>query len=339
MIRYGIAGIPLTGKGRTFIESVEETYKLELKALEVQLLRVNFQENSGTEYLGMRPRENENSIIIDVMRPDEDGNYQSVGTETVIEEEDVVKELFWNMAKNYDDLKTGGELAKELDVILSIHSPYYMDLLNSGEMEEKSEDHLRWTMIIGKQMEARRIVTHTGFYSRSKKESVKLATNIYSKIAGEMSIENGFPYIGVETSGKPEIFGTAEEVLNLAKKIPGVEPILNMPHYHSLSGGKLLSSNDFSEILERFSKYAKNDTYVEFSGVEYEENSEVKLTAIKHGSLKFETFADCLMDYTGDLTIISCSPLLEHDAQYMDSIYARNFIRYIQRKKAKGESK
>jgi deoxyribonuclease-4 len=339
MIRYGIAGIPLTGKGRTFVESVEETYKLDLKALEVQLLRVNFQENSGTEYAGMLPRDNENSIIIDVMRPDDDGNYRSVGTETEIEEEDVVKELFWNMARNYDDLKLGGQLARELDIILSMHSPYYMDLLNMGEMGEKSADHLKWTLIIGKEMGARRVVTHTGFYGKSKKESLKHATELYSGFADEMSHEKGFPYIGVETSGKPEIFGTTEEVLGLARKIQGVEPILNMPHYHSLSGGKLITSSDFTEILEKFSKFAKYDTYMEFSGVEYEGNSEVKLTAIKHGSLKFETFADSLMDYTGDITVISCSPLLEHDAQYMDSIYARNFIRHIQRKKQKGEAK
>ena len=55
MIRYGIAGIPLTSKGRTFVESVEDAANIGLNALEVQLLRVNVQENQVLEYSGMLP--------------------------------------------------------------------------------------------------------------------------------------------------------------------------------------------------------------------------------------------------------------------------------------------
>ena len=339
MIRYGIAGIPLTGKGRTFIDSVEEAYKLGLNALEVQLLRVNFQQNPGLEYAGMRPRDNENSIIIDVLRPNDDGDYSSIGTDTVIQDEDIVKELFWNMAKNYDELELGGELARELDILLSIHSPYYMDMLNGGDIAEKSLDHLRWTLIIGKAMGAKRAITHTGFYGKTKKGSLKEAGEIYDLISREMGHENGFPYIGVETSGKPEIFGTAEEVLSLAKKNSNIEPILNMPHYHSLTDGSLINTKDFIDITAKFREFAKGDLYVEFAGVEHDGNVETKLTAIKHGDLKFETFAETLIDYEDDITIISCSPLLEHDAQYMGAIFDRNFIRHQQRKKERGKEK
>lgn len=337
MIRYGIAGIPLTGKGRTFIDSVEEAYKLGLNALEVQLLRVNFQQNPGLEYSGMRPRDNENSIIIDVLRPNDDGDYSSIGTETVIQDEDIVKELFWNMAKNYDELELGGELAKELDILLSIHSPYYMDMLNGGDIAEKSMDHLKWALIIGKSMGAKRAINHTGFYGKTKKGSLKDAMEVYQAISSEMGHEKGFPYIGVETSGKPEIFGTADEVIALAKKNNNIEPILNMPHYHSLTDGSLLNTKDFVDITEKFREYAKGDLYIEFSGVEHEGNVETKLTAIKHGDLKFETFAETLLDYQDDITIISCSPLLEHDAQYMEAIFDRNFIRRQQRKKERGK--
>ncbi len=343
MIRYGIAGIPLTSKGRTFVDSVEEVYKLGLKALEVQLLRVNVQENQGVEYSGMLPKDNENSIIIDVMRPNEDGIYSSIGTGSVIQDDDVVQELFWNMAKNYDDLKLGGDLAKELDVTLSLHSPYYMDMLatekliNQEDIAERSINHLRWSMIIGKAMEAKRVITHTGFYGPNKKESLKRATSIYSAIGKEMPSDHGFPYIGVEISGKTEVFGTPDEVISLAKKIESVEPILNVPHYHARNNGKLIQAKDFSDILSKFKPYAKGDLYIEFAGVEYNGKTETKLTAIKHGDLKFETLSEVIMDYQDDLTIISCSPLLEHDAQYMEVIYGRNFARHLQRKKERGK--
>jgi deoxyribonuclease-4 len=328
MIRYGIAGIPLTSKGRTFVDSVEEIYKLGLKALEVQLLRVNVQENQGIEYAGMLPKDNENSIIIDVLRPNEEGIYSSIGTDTVIQEDDIVEELFWNMAKNYDELKMGGDLARELDVLLSLHSPYYMDMLttktlsNDEDISERSINHLKWSLIIGKAMGAKRVVTHTGFYNDK-----------------EMGTDHGFPYIGVETSGKPEIFGSAEELFSIAKKVPSVEPILNMPHYHARTNGSLIQAKDFTEVINKFKAHSKGDLYIEFAGVDYSGSTETKLTAIKHGDLKFETMSEVLMDYQDDLTLISCSPLLEHDAQYMEVIYARNFARHLQRKKERGKEK
>ena len=343
MIRYGIAGIPLTSKGRSFIDSVEEVYKLGLKALEVQLLRVNVQENQGTDYAGMLPKDNENSIIIDVLRPNDDGIYSSIGTGSVIQEEDIVQELFWNMARNYDELKLGGDLAKELDVLLSLHSPYYMDMLaterlsNDEDISERSINHLRWSMIIGRAMGAKRVVTHTGFYGANKKGSLKRAIEIYGNVGHEMPIEKGFPYIGVETSGKPEIFGTPEELFSISKKVPSVEPILNVPHYHARNNGKLIQTKDFNEVLNKFKSYSKGDLYAEFAGVEYSGKTETKLTAIKHGDLKFEIMSEVLMDYQDDLTLISCSPLLEHDAQYMEVIYARNYSRHLQRKKERGK--
>ena len=332
MIRYGIAGIPLTSKGRSFIDSVEEVYKLGLKALEVQLLRVNVQENQGTDYAGMLPKDNENSIIIDVLRPNDDGIYSSIGTGSVIQEEDIVQELFWNMARNYDELKEGGDLADELDVQLSMHAPYYMDMLSDQDIAVKSYNHLKWTLIIGRAMRAKRVVTHTGFYNGSKKDSLERSVKIYRAMSNECKPENGFPYIGVETSGKTEIFGTTAELIQLAKRVKSIEPILNFPHVHSITGGSLIEVSNFEALISEFSKYAKSDLYTEFAGVEYEDHNELKLDAIKHGTLKFETLAEALLNYESDMTIISSSPLLEHDAQYMNIIYLRALSRKFAKK-------
>ena len=52
------------------------------------------------------------------------------------------------MARNYSEIKEGGELARELDVELSIHAPYYMDLLDAGEMSERSYNHIKWSLMI-----------------------------------------------------------------------------------------------------------------------------------------------------------------------------------------------
>ena len=335
MIRFGIAGIPLTSKGRTFVESVEEVHNLGLNSLEVQLLRVNVQERPALDYAGLRPKDVQDSIIVNILRQDEEGNYKSVGVDTSIDENDIVQELFWNMARNYSEIKEGGDLAKELDVTLSLHAPYYMDLLNGNEMAERSSNHLRWSLIIARGMEARRVITHTGFYSQSKKESLDNAVKFYSQFSKEFSTDKGFPFIGVESSGKEEIFGSVSDLTSLAKKVPGIEPILNFAHVHALQGGSLIEVRDFESIIETFSKYKKDDLYTEFSGVEYEGHEEVKLSAIKHGDLKFETLSEVLADMTDDVTIISSSPLLEHDSQYMNIILLRTIAKKLQKKESK----
>ena len=335
MIKFGVAGIPLTSKGRTYIDSIEDIGNLGLNSLEVQLLRVNVSEDPAIEYVGMYPKDVGDSIIVDVLRPDENGNYRGIGTENEIEEDDIIQEIFWNMARNYDDLKDGAEIARELDVDISMHAPYYMDMLNGGEMAEKSINHLRWSLLIGRAMGAKRIITHTGFYTKKKSEGLKKAFDIYAEIAKEFSHEKVYPYIGVEASGKKDLFGTQKELFYLAERISDIEPILNFPHIHSINNGSLIDAKNFEDVMNSFAKYAKSDLYTEFGGVEYENGNELKITAIKHGDLKFETLAEVISSSDRDMNIISMSPLLEHDAQYMELMYWRALSKKYQKKLAK----
>ena len=63
--------------------------------------------------------------------------------------------------------------------------------------------------------------------------------------------------------------------------------------------------------------------YSHFSGVEHGEGNEKRLTPIKKGDLRFEPLAECILDNEYDITVISSSPLLEHDAMYMKVILER----------------
>ncbi len=331
MKRFGIAGIPLTSKGRTLLDSIADVHFLGLTSLEVQLLRVNVEQVPSMEHSGMFPRDVEDSIVVNVLRPDENGNYVSIGTDSIIEEEDIVEKLFWNMARNYDEILDAGELSRELDVELSLHAPYYMDLLGDDDISTRSYEHLKWSMVIAKGMGAKRIITHTGFYHKGKKESLRRAKDIYSTLGNEFPVEKGFPYIGVETSGKSEIFGTVEELISIARRVKEVEPIMNLPHIHSLSNGGLIELKNFEEMVNTFKKFAKNELYVEYAGVSYRSGNEVKIMPIKYGDLKFETFSELLVEDEDDYNIISFSPLLEHDAQYMELIFLRSLSRKLQR--------
>ncbi len=332
MFRFGLAGIPLSCKGRTLKDAIEDTHRMGLHAMEIQFLRANVQERAVIDEIGMKPREVEDAIIVETLRPDEEGNYVPIGIDSELEEEDIVLQLFWNLASSYKELNMLSELARELDVKLSLHTPYYMDLVSNGELTEKSIDYIVWGGILANEMGADIVVNHIGLYGGlKKKEAMNNVVNNVKAIKGRYKELNLKPKLGFETSGKQELFGTLSEILSLVKKVKGVLPIVNFAHIHAREDGKFKEPKDFVGVLDKVEKYMGDEHYVEFSGVEYENGNELRLTPIKRGDLKFETFATALYEQEYNIRVISASPLLEHDAAYMRTITER----VIQRKMGK----
>ena len=58
--------------------------------------------------------------------------------------------------------------------------------------------------------------------------------------------------------------------------------------------------------------------------MEHDNGNKIRCTPIKKGDMRFDPLADCILDNDDyELTIISGSPLLEHDAMYMRVILDR----------------
>ena len=72
MIRFGPSGIPLSCKGRTPRDGIEDVHNLGLNAIELQFVRVNVEERYAHEHeFGKKRREVEGQIIVDVLRNQE----------------------------------------------------------------------------------------------------------------------------------------------------------------------------------------------------------------------------------------------------------------------------
>jgi len=328
MYRFGLAGIPLSCKGRTLKDAIEDTHRMGLHAMEIQFLRVNVQERSVYEEAGLTPREVEDSLIIEVLRPDEDGNYVPVGIDTVIEEDDILLELSWNLTTNYRELQMLGELAKELDVQLSLHTPYYIDLVSNSEFTEKSIDYITWGGILANEVGAKYVVNHIGLYGDlSKEEAMKNVISNVKEIKKRYKEMKLKPTLGFEVSGKQVLFGSLDELITLAEKVKKVLPVVNFAHLHARTNGSLKDSSKIQEVFEKISPFWKEQFYVHFAGVIYENGNERMIAPIKKGDLKFESLANVILENEYNITVISSSPLLEHDAAYMRSIMERIMAR------------
>jgi deoxyribonuclease-4 len=93
-----------------------------------------------------------------------------------------------------------------------------------------------------------------------------------------------------------------------------------MGHIHARGHGGLRTSEDYAELFDQARETFGGSTfYCHFAGVEHRMGNALHYTQIKKSDLKFEPFAEFLAEEGDwmDITIISDSPLLEHDAMYM----------------------
>jgi len=322
MIRFGPAGIPLSCKGRTLKDGVEDVHNLSLSALEIQMVRANTViRYPEEEDIGLTIRDIPDMLAVEILRDDE----PICDPNTAIEEEDLVVCMAKGVTDSFGDLGPIGRMAKRLDVSISIHTPYYMDLGSNNELTDRCLDGIRHAGLILNELDGAVVVTDLGLYNRQHPED-QIDENIFNNIAMLMEWwkDNGLkPKLGLEITGWQGVFGSLEQVLDICEGIDGVVPVVNFPHYHSRTSGSLMDPADFTALLEAVEPYCNGNIHTIFAGVEHLDGNERRLTPIKRGDLKFEPLAEALADMKPDATVISSSPLLEHDAMYMRVINER----------------
>ena len=331
MIRFGPAGIPLSCKGRTLRDGIEDVHNLGLNAMEIQMVRVNIVDRPpDEEEVGLSPLQVEGDLIVAIMRKKGKKDIRITDPAEKIKEEDTLITLASRLSQNYSELKTLGQMGEELDVELSMHTPYYMDLSTNTELTEKSMNSIRWAGRMTHQMKGRIVVTHMGLYGDLGKKKAK--TNVTDNIGTIMDWwkENGIkPVLGLETSGRQEVFGSLDEILEICDDVKGPIPVVNFAHFHARENGTLRDPSDFADVFDRTKSYVKQINYTHFAGVEHEEGNEKRVTPIKKGDLRFEPLAEYLVEKMPNVTIISSSPLLEHDAMYMKVIFERVLMKKV----------
>ncbi|MDD1755626.1 MAG: TIM barrel protein, partial [Methanomassiliicoccales archaeon] len=325
MIRFGPAGIPLSCKGRTLKDGIEDVHNLGLNAMEVQMVRVNVVERfPDEEEVGRTPLQIEGDMVVGMVRRKGKKEVVVTNLSEAIKEEDSLITLASGLVQNYQELQELGKMGRELDVELSMHTPYYMDLVSNNELTKKSMDSIRWAGMMTNQMNGALVVTHIGLYGKtSKKVATQSIKHNLDEIAHWWKDNKIKPKLGLEFSGRLEVWGSLAEILDLCDDIDGPVPVINFAHYHARENGILREPSDFAELFDKTKKYVGGLFYTHFSGVEHEAGNEKRVTPIKKGDLRFEPLAEYMVDANPNITIISSSPLLEHDAMYMKVIYER----------------
>jgi deoxyribonuclease-4 len=306
-------------------DAIEDVHNLGLSAMEVQLVRVNVLERpAGDEEVGQTPRQIPDELVVEVRRKEEKKDVRIADLDAEIEPGDALVSLTSGLARDYPELEELGVIAREMDIELSLHTPYYMDLAGADNLAQKSMDSIMWGGLLADAMGASVVATFLGLYGElDPKEALSRIGDNVKAIRDLYRSRKLNVKLGLETSGRKEVVGSLEEILSLCKAVKGVVPVLNFAHVHAREGGLLKRPEDFAAAIDQAQKFAGPHVHTHFTGVEHEGGLELRYTPIKKGDLRFEPLAECLLDNEYDLSLISSSPLLEHDAMYMKVILER----------------
>jgi deoxyribonuclease-4 len=212
-------------------------------------------------------------------------------------------------------------ISKDLDIKLSVHAPYYINLCSANLFTLKNSfNHIFDSMKIGSILGASPIVIHTGFYQgRSPAECKKICNIQYSKLIKQGEKENLKFLLGPELTGKNSAYGNLEEIVDLSLEfgLNKIIPVIDFAHYHARIT-RLKTASDYKKILDYAesklgSEFSKN-LHIHFSGIEFTQKGERKHLPISSNSPPYKPLLQVLKEggYSG--VVICESPLLEKDA-------------------------
>ena len=204
------------------------------------------------------------------------------------------------------------------DIEIHVHAPYYVNLAGDGEEIEMSFEKILRSAQMADNIGAKTVVMHPGFYGEySEKKTMKIIIKNLKKIVGMIKKEKLKVKIGIETMGKQKVFGTLDEIIEVCKSVKGVIPVIDLAHIHARGNGCLKERKDFEEIFEKLKPLKLKHYLIHITGVLYEDGNEFYHLPIKKGDMPIAPLVEIILDNNYDVTLISESPLLEHDAVYI----------------------
>ena len=217
-----------------------------------------------------------------------------------------------------DEAQFMKDYSKENDIELHVHAPYYINLAGNQEEIDLSLDKIIFSAKLADKMGAKTVVMHPGYYGNlpQKKALKKIIKNV-KKIQSTFKKDKIKAQLGIETMGKQKVFGSLDEVIEVCKNVKGVIPAIGLGHIHARTNGGLKKQEDFEEIFKKLKPLRLRHYLIHVTGVLYEDGNEYYHVPIKKGDMPLAPLIDAILDKKYNVTLISESPLLEHDAVYI----------------------
>jgi len=224
-----------------------------------------------------------------------------------------------------------GEEAQKSNIFLSIHAPYYINMASPEEEKRiNSKRYIIECMTVAKWMGARRIVVHTGSYSKvDKKWALETSARLFDEVLREAdNLGLGSIMICPEVLGKNNQIGSLEEIIGICKANERLSPTIDFAHIHARGQGSLNSAEDFERVINTLENSLGvervRELHCHFSRVEFTKGGEKKHWNIDDTQFgpEFEYLAEVILK-KGMKPVIICESRanMAEDALKLKKIY------------------
>jgi deoxyribonuclease-4 len=210
------------------------------------------------------------------------------------------------------------DYAQKNDIEIHVHAPYYLNLAGDKEEITMSFEKILKSAQMADSIGSKTVIIHPGFYGENnQKKTMKLIVKNSKKIVSMLKKERLKTKLAMETMGKQKVFGSLEEIIEVCKSVKDVVPVIDLGHIHARGNGSLKEKEDFEAIFDKLKPLRLRHYLLHITGVLYENGNELYHLPIKKGDMPLAPLIDIILDRKLNVTLISESPLLEHDAVYV----------------------
>jgi deoxyribonuclease-4 len=225
---------------------------------------------------------------------------------------------FW---MDYDFAGRLGELARDNGIVLSVHAPIagFMGHAERGKKLNMAVGMLDHSAGIAVAAGAAPVVFHPGFLlGRTREDAIDSVVEQLGELRERLEKKGrGVPF-GIEVMGRVRELGSLDDVVEIARRLDWVRPVLDFAHMHATSDGAFTSLEPFVEALEAADEVIEPGApfHIHFSDIQFANRNETKHLPYGEGTLRADFVRDALARFDRPATVISESP----DAASTDAI-------------------
>lgn len=218
-------------------------------------------------------------------------------------------------------------LSEDLDVTLTVHAPYYVNLNSPDTVTlAASKKRILDALTMGEIAGVSSVCVHAAF--NMGQPPPKVYDNVRRAMDDILKHKKLFHHVnlGLETMGKPTQFGTLEEVLKISREFDQY-PVIDPAHLHARYNGAMNSTEEWHDMFDLYEKYLGKKSlktmHMHYSGIAYGPKGEKHHLPLKESDARWKEFLQVLKDRGIGGTLVCESPLLEEDTLLLQRTFTK----------------
>lgn len=240
-------------------------------------------------------------------------------------------EIEWvqRVPENPDHMEEIRSTAEALDIVLTVHAPYYINL-NAQEPQklEASKKRIVKALTMAQFAGARSVCVHPAFYLGMDRDVV--FDNVYASTDEILKLKDKyFPDVNLayETMGKGTQFGSLEEVLRISQEF-NIYPCVDTAHMHARTNGEWNTKDEFHTMIDLYEQYLGSDSlknvHFHYSGIEYTQKGERKHLPFEESDVRWRDYIAVLKEREVEGVVVCESPIQEKDTLLLMRAYQKD---------------